>query len=309
MPIYLLGTYTRSVEIRNEPIRVSLLESNGGAELRVSSGASQRVVRINAQAVALPSITETSTVAVEPVDGTTFGHDTVVQLVIGPDAADRADEIDPVQVTFDPVNVSGCRLVELAALTPCRGGVEITVLACGDTPLSPLASMARTAARRSAGARCRSPGERLSVGVDTSASMWRAFRDGSVAAAVELIVGVADAIEIHDITANLIGADCTAVDAPAAQLAEAVVRGPLRWSAGVRWSRMPPAERAILLTDAMDYAAQQRIPAMWISADTRFAEQGALLAPPPAGVDARRYLADHPAVVDGIVTGLLREMT
>ncbi|WP_280832906.1 hypothetical protein [Mycolicibacterium frederiksbergense] len=285
---------------------MTIAESSGNVQLRVASDGSQRVLRINSAAVTIPWLTEPATVGVEPVGVPTFGNEAVVQLVIGPDSADVAGEMDPVQVVFDPVDVSGCRFVELAELTPRDRKIKVVARVFSDAALSPLASMARTAARRSSGASPRLSGARLSIGVDTSASMWWSFHDGSVSAAIDLIVGVADAVGIRDVSTTMVGAGCTPVEAPAAQMAAAVARAPLRWSAGVRWSRMPEAEHTILLTDSVSQLAQRRSPTMWISADERFAELGPVLPPPPPGIDASQHLADHPAIVGQVADRLLR---
>lgn len=302
MPIYLLGSRTPSVEIPNQAVSISITGSVGGAVLYVHAAAEQNIVRVNAHLLILPTITAELTVGVEPVGAASFGHDTVVHLAIGPGSP---DEVDPVQVGFDPVNVSGCGATELAKLRACGARVEVAVRAVADVPLSPLASMARTAARRSVGSRQQRRGGSLSIGVDTSASMRRAFSDGSVGAAVDLVVGAADAVDIRDIGATLVGARCMPVDAPVAELAQAVTGAAVRWSAGARWSQLPSTERTIVLTDSVNSFTRGRFPAMWISDDVRLRAIGPLLSPPPSGVTAEQHLAANPMLIDEIAAALL----
>ncbi|OHV02261.1 hypothetical protein [Mycobacterium talmoniae] len=302
MPFYLLGSRTPSVEIPNQPVSITISGSVSGAALYVEASPGQNVVRVDAHTVIVPAFTETVTVGVEPVGAATFGHDNVVHLAIGPDSP---GEVDPVQVGFDPVNVSGAGAIELALLRPRGPRVEVMVRAVADVPLSPLASMARTAARRATGNRRQSRGGALSIAVDTSASMRWAFGDGSVGAAVDVVVGVADVVGVQQVTATLVGARCTPVQAPVADLAQAVARAPVRWSAGARWSALPPNERTLLLTDSVKLLTQQPFPALRISADQRLRAAGPLLGPPPAGTPAERHLAANPALVDELAAALL----
>lgn len=308
MPIYLLGARTPSVEIPNQAMSISISGSISSAALYVEAGqgSAQNIVRVDAHTVIVPAVAETLSVGVEPVGASTFGHETVVHLAIGPDSA---DDIDPVQVGFDPVNVSGAGAMELAALTARGGRVEVAVRAVADVPLSPLASMARTAARRCAGNRPNRPGGALALGVDTSASMRWAFASGSVSAAVDLVVGVADVAGIRDVSATLVGARCSQVDASPAELAQALTGAGIRWSAGARWSQLPAAGRTLILTDSSNPLTQGRFPTMWISEDQRLRAIGPLLNLPPQGVTAERHLAANPPLVDELAAALLRVLT
>lgn len=308
MPIYLLGSRTTSVEIPNQALSVSISGSVDGVALYVGSGgAEQHVIRVNPHVVIIPLITESGlTVGVEPVGVATFGHDTIVHLVIGPDSP---GEFDPQQVCFDPVNLSGTPGMELAALTPHGGRIEVTTRAIVDSPLSPLASMARTAARRRAGKDQQPRGGSLTIGVDASASMKDAFDDGSICAAIDMTVGVADAAGIRDIAAALVGARCTPVHASVAELAMAVTSAPVRWSAGARWSQLPDSKRTIVVTDSLNFAVADRFPAVHVSDDARLRTSGPLLAPPPAGVAAENHLGENPGLVDDIADALLRILT
>lgn len=302
MPIYLLGSRTPSVEVPNQTLSVAITGSVDEAELYVAAGAGQQVVRVSAHHVCIPALAAEVTVGVKPVGADAFSHNTVIHLLIGPDSP---GELDPVQVSFDPVNVSGCGAMALGVLTPRGGRIEVSARAIADVPLSRLASMARTAARRRAGNRMSAPRGSLLIGVDTSASMSGAFADGSVSAAIDLLVGVADATGIREITATLVGARGVPVDAPAAELAQAVAGKPMRWSAGARWSELPDAQRTIVVTDAVSSSLSQAHSMLCISDDDRLRAVVPLLAPPPPDVRAEQNLADNPALIDDMAADLL----
>lgn len=306
MPIYLLGSRTRSVQIANQAVSVSISGPAHGVALYATASDGQNVVKVNPQLVIVPPITGTVTIGVEPDSSVCFGHDTVVRLAIG---SDSPDELDPVQVTFDPVNVSGSGAEELATLTPRGDHVEVAVRAVPDTPLSPLANMARTAARRTAGSRQWPRGGALSIGVDTSASMRWAFDDGSVAAAVDTIVGVADVVGIQDVTAALVGGRYTPVDAPVAGLAQAIAGAAVQWSAGARWSLLPDAGHTIAITDSVTRVRDGRFPALRVSHDGALAVSGPALPAPPEGTTTERHLAANPALVDQLAAALLGALT
>lgn len=304
MPIYLLGSRTSRVEIPNETVSISIAGAIAEAALYVDAVVPHKMVRINPHFVVVPRITSELTIGVEPVEVTAFGHGTVVHLSVG---LDSPGELDPVQVRFDSVNVSGRGATELAALHVHGDRVEVSVRTTADTPLSPLASMARTAARRSAGARPHRASGPLVVGVDTSASMQKAFADGSVGAAIDVLIGVADVAGIHECTAILVGECGTPVQAPAPQLAQAASRTPIRWSAGARWSALPKDERTIVVSDFVSSSVP--FATICISDNVRLRAVSPLLAPPPSGVGAQQHLSTNPALVDELAAALLPLLT
>ena len=83
---------------------------------------------------------------------------TVIHLAI---AHDNPTEVDPVQVLFDPVDVSGDSAVVFAVLRPQGSHVEVGIIAVADVPLSPLGSAARSSARQVIG---RGPAQSDEVG-------------------------------------------------------------------------------------------------------------------------------------------------
>lgn len=302
MPIYLLGARTPRLEIPRQAMTASISGAVSGAALYVDGAAANHdVVGLNAHLLVLPAISEPLIIGVRPVGMPSFQHGTVVHLVLGPDSTDL---VDPVQVTFDAVDVSGSGATELVSLRPHGSRFEVEVCTVADTPLGPLASLARTAARRRGGAKQRQRHGSLTVAVDTSASMVTSFADGSVATAVDTIVGVADVAGIAEVSVVLVGATGTPVVAPHAELAAAVGRSPVRWSAGARWSVLPADHRTIVVTDSAN--APNRFPALRITTDSTSTAGGPVLRPPPRGVSADRHLAGDPAALDQLAAALLR---
>ncbi len=302
MPIYLLGSRTPSVEIPNQAVSISISGSVGEAKLYAKAVDRQHVIQVNPRVVIVPELTCGLTVGVMPHGTTAFSHGTIVHLAIG---SDSPDEFDPVQIGFDPVNVSGCGAMELAALTPHGDRVKVAVRAVADVPLSTLASMARTAARRKVGSAQQSRAGSLSIGIDTSTSMLSAFGDGSVAAAIDAIVGVADVVGIRDVNAALVGGHCTPVTAPVAELAQAVTGASVRWSAGARWPLLPRGNRTIAITDSVNEACREGFPALRVSHDNTVRAAGPVLAAPSEGDTAERHLAANPMLIDELAAALL----
>ncbi|WP_142306102.1 hypothetical protein [Mycobacterium intracellulare] len=306
MPIYLLGARTPSITIPNQTLSIAITGSVDKAYLYVDAGKDQNLVRISPQMVLIPAITSELTVGVKPIGTETFRHETIIHLSAGPDSPGA---LDPIQVAFDPVNVSGCQAMELAALTPRGARVEVLVRGAADVPLRQLASMARTAARRNAGVRAPSSGGSLSIGVDASASMKAAFADGSVAAAVDMLVGVADVAGIREISATLVGAHGVPVDAAAPDLAQALSTSPARWSAGARWSVLPDGDRAMVVSDHVNHGTNRLLPTLCISDNYRLRAVAPLLAPPPPGVTAEDNLTANTALIDDLAGALLPRLT
>src|SRR4029077_10591173 len=215
MPIYVVGVSNQRVPIPNQALAVSITGSVRGAELDLRTAAEQPVVRPTAHHAVLPRITGEVTIGVRPVGAPRFGPGHVIHLAI---AHDNPAEVDPVQVLFDPVDVSGDSAVMFAVLRPQGAHVEVGISAVADVPLSPLGSAARSSARQVIG---RGPGQSdgsVVVALDVSASMRPWFDDGSVAAATDVVVGVVAAAGMRNVAAVLVGAEVTPVmiDAPGA---------------------------------------------------------------------------------------------
>jgi hypothetical protein len=304
MPIYVVGASNQRVHIPNHALAVSISGAVAGAELDIRAGAEQPVVRSTAHHAVLPRLVGPVSVAVRPAGAARFGPGTVIHLAI---THDDPGDVDPVQVLFDPVDVSGDTGVVFAALRPRGTQIEVGVSAVADIALSPLGSAARSSARKVIG---RGPGQAdgaVLVALDTSASMQSWFSDGSVAAATDIVVGVAAAIGLRDVSAVLVGADVTRMPADGG-LADAVRALRPRWSAGARWSRLIPGPRTVVCADFPTTAVRQRFPVITLSNDRRIDGIGARLPSPRPGEDAAAELLAHPQVLDSITANLIRAL-
>ncbi len=308
MPIYALTARNQRAHIPVGPLSISISGAVQDAALDIQGAPGQPVVRSSPQHVVVPSLTGPITIAVRPAFTTQFGAGTVVHLAI---AHDVPDEADPVQVLFDPVDVSGDAAVVFAELHPAGHHIEVAVTAAADTALSPLAAAARTAARRLIGRDRKVAHAELVVALNSSASMRPWFADGSVAAAADVAVGVADALGIHDVAAVLVGADVTKVPVdghgPGAGLADAVRKVQPRWSAGARWSRLRTDIATVACSDFPASGVHRGFALITLSDDRRVA--GPRLPAPRSGQDASAELLAHPQVLDEITAGLVRALT
>lgn len=314
MSIYVVGIRNQRVHIPSRALAVSISGSVQDAQLDVRADADQPVVRSTAHHAVLPQMIGPVTVAVHPVGAVRFPAGTVIHLAI---AHDNPGEVDPVQVWFDPVDVSGDSGVVFAVLRPRGSQIEVAVSAVADAPLSPLGSAARSSARKVIGRGPVQSEGSVVVALDTSGSMRPWFADGSVAAATDIVVGVAAAVGFRDVSAVLVGAEVTPVvldgaaapDVDAIELADAVRQAQPRWSAGVRWARLAPGPRTIVCTDFSAAAVRQRLSVITFSNDRCFDAMGARLSSPRAGEDATAELLGHPPVLDGITAALVRALT
>ncbi|SDS76335.1 hypothetical protein [Microlunatus soli] len=150
--------------------------------------------------IVLPSITEPVTLRILPVDDPSrpgapvrFASQSLVTVVIRHDRA----AADADQVILDEVDLSGLTHRDLVQLVP--DGRQIRVIGLrtvADTPLPPVAEIARDAAREILGVAQVEPDRavQLAAMIDLSASMRPALRDGSVAAACDVLAGIGTVI-------------------------------------------------------------------------------------------------------------------
>jgi hypothetical protein len=307
MPIYAVGVHNPRVQIPHQPLTVSISGSVGAAALLVSADHDQPVMRPNSHLAVLPRLSGPVSIGVRPATGVgVFAQGTVVNLAIGHDSA---TDIDPVQVVFDPVDVAGDAEVELAVLAPLVGGIEVMAAALPDIPLSPLASAARTSTRKVVGRGARTTHGAVLLAIDASASMRPVFVDGSVAAVADIIVGVADAVGVSDVTAVLVGETATPVPSPGgpAGLAEAVSAIRPRWCAGARWSRLTETKaRTIVCSDFPTTAVLPHYPVLAISSDPRLDSTCVRMPLPRPGTQAMAELLAQPGVVDALTYSLVQ---
>ena len=303
MPIFVVGARNERVAIPHRALSVSITGAVSAAELEIRCSAGQPVVRSSAHYVVLPRLADPVMIAVRPVGAPRFASSTVIHLAIGDD---DPGILDPVQVLFDPVDVSGDGGVVLAALTPRGQQIEVAVSAVADVPLSPLAAAARTSARNAVGRGSLGGDAPVVLAVDSSASMRPWFTDGSVAAVAEVVVGVADAAGLRDVSAVLVGSDVTGV-APSqtGTMADAVRAIRPRWSAGARWARLPAGPAfTVVCTDFVTAQVRQHFLVIGLSDESRQDWDGARLPPPPPGRDAIAEMLAQPLLLDSVTAPL-----
>lgn len=293
MPIIVMNARTPRATVAHESLSVSIAPVPGAALQAHGRAGQAAILQTGPYHLLLPHVDEPVSVSVVPTVGDRFAAGTVVHLVLAHDTANP----DPTQVIFDAVDVSGEPSAVLANLTPAGRDIIVTIHAVSDTPMSPLAAAARTAARQFI-ARDRPPATApVVLACDASASMQRWFADGTVTTAAEIVAGVADAAGYQQATAVLVGVGISPLPGPQtpAGLADTVAAAAPRWSAGTRWSRLSPtAGHIITCTDRPTGAATQSYPMVVISDDPRHDALGARL-PAAAHRDAAAELLADPA--------------
>lgn len=310
MPIHVVGARNQRVHIPVHALAVSISGAVANAQLEILAAPDQPVVRVSGHEAMLPKLLGQVHVAVRPIGIQRFDAGSVIHLSIG---HDNPNDADPVVVQFDPVDVSGDSEVVFAVVTLQGPRIEVGVNAVADLPLSPLGSAARNAARRvvQRGAAPKAP--KIVVALDSSASMRSWYADGSAAAATDIIVGVAAAVGLSDVSAVVVGSDVAPVQvaAPGAPgaLADAVRQLQPRWTAGARWSRLTPGQFTLVCSDSPTESLRRRFPVMSLSNDVRLSRLGARLPGPRPGEDAAAEVLAHPDVLDQIAASLVRVLT
>ncbi|MGO9351057.1 MAG: hypothetical protein ACLP3C_09640 [Mycobacterium sp.] len=307
MPIYVLGALNQRVQIPNQPLAVSITGSVQGAALTVDAAAGQRVMRRNAHVAVLPQVTDPVSIKVVSQGQGPFATGTEITLAIGHGSP---GDLDPVEVVFDPVDVGDRTAVELATLLPSGDSVEVAVTTLRDTALDALASAARTSARKVVGPGIRVARTAVLLALDASASMRPVFSDGTAAAVADIVVGVADALGIKDVSATLIGDDAVPVTcAGAVDLAAAVGQLAPRWCAGARWSRLPgTGALTIVCSDLPMLSLGNRFPILVVSSDPRLDAHRMRIAPPRPGTQAGDQLLADTVTLDRITSALVRAL-
>jgi hypothetical protein len=144
--------------------------------------------RAHPTVLVLREVTGKTLVRVLPPRAPAFAERTVVRLTLRIDAPAAQYEI-----TVQPVDVSSLPLRDLVSVEPVGDELRVTARdAVSDLPVGELAGRARGEARRLLGFdRVRDDrAVRVAVGVDVSASMATALRDGSVHVAVDVLAGL-----------------------------------------------------------------------------------------------------------------------
>ena len=311
----------------NRPLAATLATSTGvrtGVRLqaRYADGAPAQAVQPSPTVIILPRVDREITLIAVPDGRVEFTEGMVLHLSVGPEDTRQGDG-DRVQVA--PREVSGLALIELATIAPGAAGslVVASKVAAPDQHLPPLAAQARVAARGVLGVD-HEPADRarpVTVVVDRSASMAALFASGAVAAAGDLVAGIAavigagDAVRLLDAAGA--GAPATGREVGLAELGDALAPGRSDGAFGIG-ARTPSGTSAgltVLITDGPGGALAAAEPrsgtvvlaltdAPSIARRPGFA--GALCPPPGPGEDGRQALGNRPGVVRNVVTALLQ---
>lgn len=163
-------------------------------EARIGEAPARTARRPRPSVLVLPRVEEPVVVRVLPGQGRPlFPEGTILDVTLRTERSRGADE--DVVVVRD-VEVSGLTfrdLLAVEALDDTR--LRVTALnAVSDPQIPPLAQAARAAARHRLGVERAAQAHDLLVAVDMSASMAPRFRDGSVPAVVDVVVGLSQVI-------------------------------------------------------------------------------------------------------------------
>jgi hypothetical protein len=316
-----------SARLPRRPLSVTLSvggRHRGGARLtaRGASGLDPAVRTHSATMLIVPRVDqEIVLIAVPDTASGHFDDDTVLHVTIGPDTYQDPDA-DYVQLA--PREVSGLGSIELASIAPA--GLEqvavTTRLTVKDTPLPPLANRARVACRGALGVDSLPAGRAVSLGcvIDASTSMAALAEDGTLAAATDIVAGVA-AVIAGSQPPRAVLADIGATDigfGPAGELGSRVREAIGRAGYGVGANLDGAVDRianAVGLTVVITDAARRRTdpaplgPVSWMvlseSARRYPGFTGAVLPPAPLGVPAETFYDANPHLIDTAVAALV----
>lgn len=288
----------------------------GGVELNVfiDGRADARALRPTADKVIVPVVDQPLVVRATPSGGGTFASSTVISCTAEIEV--RGDH-DPERAVLAQVDLSGLTGRDLIEVVPDGPRLRLTSMGVvTQTELPELAAAARDAAREVLGAE-RAPREQrtaLTILVDCSASMRPLMEEGSLASAVEVVVGVAQVMN-ERVAVRLAGERATDLpEVPVAELgratSDAALAQPLAGSV-----RLDPVGRGRTCVIS-DQVLGDGAGAHWLVLVPESAQQAlgarpdTSFAPVPAwgnGVLAETLLRDRQklgALVRGLVSGL-----
>lgn len=326
MATYLLdGTQSARLPRRPLSVRMTVGGPNPtGARLaaRLASGAEASVRVHSAGMLIVPRVDEELIITAVPDTGRDqFDEDTVLHVMIGPDSQNDPDA-DNAQLA--PREVSGLSSIELASIAPAGPDqVAITTrLVIADVPLSQLANRARVACRGALGVDALPPHAQVTVGcvVDCSSSMAPLVADGTVAAAADVVVGVAAVVAggqaVTTVLADHRGTRLP--DGPLAELGSRVTAGIAASGFGIGADLdaavgqfSGTAGFIVVITDqalaVVPGGAKEPLSLLVLSATPQHATRhrwASFPAPPPGAVPASFYDA-NPYLIDTAVTALV----
>lgn len=323
MATYLLDG-AASARLPRRPLSVTLAvvgSRNTGVRLvaRLNNGAEAPVRSYSAGMLIVPRVDEEIIIAAVPDSGRPqFDEDTVLHVTIGPDSP---QDLDADYAELAPREVSGLASIELASIAPASPDqVAVTTrLKAADAPLPALASRARVACRGALGMDSLPPERQLTVGcvIDASASVAPLVADGTLAAATDLVAGIAAVVGgAQPLRACL--ADGSFTEIPTGSIGELAARtgetlGRSGYGIGANLDaavgRIAGSGLTVVITDAAIQPVRQAFPVSLLvlseSARRYPGFSGAVLPPPPPGVRAGSFYDAHPHLIDQAVAAIV----
>ncbi|WLP88617.1 hypothetical protein [Gordonia sp. NB41Y] len=313
-----------SATLPRRPLAVQLATATPTTGVRLAArtadGASTRVIQQSPGLLILPRVdVETTIVAVPDAGRSNFDQGTVVHVSFGPDGGNDPSA-DIAQLT--PRDVSGMSFIELATVAPDGPDTLVvqTRLTIPDAPLPPLAAKARVACRGVLRLDQVPAADAVTVRciVDSSASMAALIASGAVAAAGDVVAGVAAVVGDRPTIACTRADGATEEIAPA-DLGEFLSRPPGNGFGLLVGSRptSPAVGRSltVVITDGpgtgltTGTGPRSGEATLVISpsraATTRPGFIGAQIEPPQPGGDPREALIASPERLTTVVAGLL----
>lgn len=329
MATYLLeGTASARLPRRPLTVTLSLQGPQAGvrlvARLEDSLAEAPGMRRHSAGMLIVPRVEQDIVIAAVPEAGRErFDPNTVLYVSIGLDSSGDADS-DVAQLS--PRDVSGLASIELASIAPA-GADEVIVttrLIQRDDELPPLATRARIACRGVLGVDRLPSAEQVAIGcvIDTSASMSSLVADGSIAAAADVIAGIS-AVVSGAKPVSVVLADERRTAVPAGRSGELATRigatiQQVGYGVGADLDAAVDTLSStvgltVVVTDApgpaLRSSANGNVTRLVVSqsrsAVNYLGFSGALLPPPPIGVNAADHLMANPQLLDGIVAGIV----
>ncbi|MBL8926650.1 MAG: hypothetical protein JNM77_10465 [Pseudonocardia sp.] len=274
----------------------------------------------------LRAVEGTTVVRVLPGEGLpAFPEGTILDLTL---RTDGTRDVDGDVVIVRDVEVSGLvvrDLLQIEQHDPNRLTVS-ALRVVSDEPLGPLSAAARAAARHRLGVERASEPRDLLVAVDMSASMAPRLADGTVAAVVDVVVGLSQVIGAgRGLTVSLLAEPTRRVlaDVPA-ELAAATTREAKAAGLSCGFRSVPPGDGVnretvvYVVTDAVpaDVAALRAargrgenlsLVLVGCGRPSRAAADvpTARLTPPPPGVSADEHLRSSPELLGDLVAAML----
>lgn len=197
MPTYLLDGHS-DARIANGPVKIEAHASNGVAFVLTAKvdGAILETITPSHDILIVKRVDRRVVISLSPASpAQTFPPGTVMNFTVGVDGPARAD---PERAVLSGVDASGLGVQDLLSLEPVGDYLSVTPH-MSHSPVSPLVGVAKAAevaTRELLGSERVDTTSSVNVvaAVDGSASMLWAWRDGSVRAVLEILVGVSRVI-------------------------------------------------------------------------------------------------------------------